>query len=162
MPKKNAKLRFRGGVFLKQWFHAESLLAIPNFEVHVKKRAKLVILTALVGLEALAVFASLIWLVVVPVLANEERDLALIAALGAVIAVFTIWLGYVTVAIWRLKPWARSAAVFWQTVQLAIAYGSFSGQFAQPAIGWALIVPSLAVLYLLFSKPVGPMLQRKL
>jgi hypothetical protein len=148
--------------FLKQWFHARDLLAIPNFEDPMTKPAQLRVLVALMALETLAVFAYLIWLIVIPVIAGEEKSLALIASLGAVVAVFAIWLVFVTKGLWQLKSWARSAAVFWQTVQLAIAYGSFSGQFAQPAIGWALIIPSAVVFYLMFSKPLSQLLKREL
>jgi len=52
------------------------------------------------------------------------------------------------------RRWARSGAIFWQLVQLTVAWGSFTGQFANAAIGFGLIVPSVAVIALLFTKPV--------
>jgi hypothetical protein len=60
----------------------------------------------------------------------------------------------VSISLLKGRRWARSAGVFWQLVQLAIASGSFSGQFGSQAIGWSLIVPSVLVLALLFSKKV--------
>jgi hypothetical protein len=39
-------------------------------------------------------------------------------------------------------------------VQLAIAIGAFQGIYAQPAIGWAIVVPSVLVLVLLFTRSV--------
>jgi hypothetical protein len=47
---------------------------------------------------------------------------------------------------------ARSAAVFWQLVQLAVASASFSGEFANPTIGVSLIVSAIAVGVFLFSR----------
>jgi hypothetical protein len=68
--------------------------------------------------------------------------------------IVAIWLAYVVKALYDGRRWARSGAIFWQLVQLAIAWGSFTGQFANAAIGIGLIVPSVAVIALLFTKPV--------
>ena len=52
------------------------------------------------------------------------------------------------------KRWARSAAVFWQILQITIAWNSFSGDLLGKVIGAWLVVSALAGLYLLFSKEV--------
>lgn len=64
------------------------------------------------------------------------------------------WLAIVGVHTLRGSPWIRGAAVAWQVLQVAVAVGCFQGLFARPDIGWALLLPAIAVLVLLFTRPV--------
>ncbi len=76
----------------------------------------------------------------------------------AALALLALWLGatlWVTMAAKRLyegRAWARSASVFWQLVQIAVASASFTGESANAWIGGELVVTSALVLFLLFSK----------
>ena len=88
------------------------------------------------------------------ILAGESRAFTTAIALFAMVAAATAWLFYVAFSLTRSKRWARSAALFWQLVMLAIASGSFTGQFGSQAIGWALVAPAAVVLILVFTKPV--------
>ncbi|WP_138944722.1 hypothetical protein [Plantibacter sp. M259] len=62
----------------------------------------------------------------------------------------------------RGRSWIRGGAVTWQLVQIAVAVGAFQGAFAQPAIGWFLLLPSLAVLGLLFTPAVAAVTRREI
>ena len=62
----------------------------------------------------------------------------------------------------RGRSWIRGGAVTWQLVQIAVAVGAFQGVFAQPAIGWFLLLPSLAVLGLLFTPAVAAVTRREI
>ena len=62
-----------------------------------------------------------------------------------------IWLTFAGVAITKGKRWARSAGVFWQLIQIAIALGTFEASLLG---GFAIALPSLAVLFTLFSSEV--------
>ena len=85
---------------------------------------------------------------------GETRSFVTSVALFALVTAASIWIIYVGFSLRKGKRWARSAAVFWQLVQLAVATGSFSGEFGSQAIGWSLILPSVLGLGLLFSKKV--------
>lgn len=85
---------------------------------------------------------------------GETRSFVTSAALFALVAAASAWIIFVGFSLLKGKRWARSAAVFWQLVQLAVATGSFSGQFGSQAIGWGLILPSVVGLGFLFSKKV--------
>lgn len=63
-----------------------------------------------------------------------------------------LWVGFMAKRLYDGRAWARSAAVFWQLVQLSVAWGSFTGEFANWWIGGALIVTSLAVFIFVLSK----------
>jgi len=62
-----------------------------------------------------------------------------------------VWLTFAGVAITKGKRWARSAGVFWQLIQLAIALGTFEASLLG---GFAIALPSLVVLFTLFSSEV--------
>lgn len=64
------------------------------------------------------------------------------------------WLGAVVLGAFRGRAWIRGAAVTWQVLQVAVGVGSLRGQFAEPAIGWALIVPAVLVVVLLLTPRV--------
>lgn len=115
--------------------------------------AGLIAVIVIVALEAsvLAFFGVQLGL---GILAGESRAFTTAIALFAMVAAATAWLFYVAFSLTRAKRWARSAALFWQLVMLAIASGSFTGQFGSQAIGWALVAPAAVVLILIFTKPV--------
>lgn len=62
-----------------------------------------------------------------------------------------VWLSFAGIAITKGKRWARSAGVFWQLIQIAIALGTFEASLLG---GFAIALPSLAVLFTLFSAGV--------
>ena len=122
-------------------------------ESQEKRPFGLVLAAVLVGLEGLFVgaLAARLGLALV---SGETRSLVTSVALFALVAAAAIWVIFVALNLFRGKRWSRSAGVFWQLIQLAVATGSFSGQFGSQAIGWSLIIPSVLVLALLFSKKV--------
>lgn len=88
------------------------------------------------------------------ILMGSSRAISTALALFAMVAAAGAFVVFIGVSLRRSKRWSRSAALFWQLVQLSVATGSFSGQFGNWMIGTALIVPSLVVAVLLFRKDV--------
>lgn len=88
------------------------------------------------------------------ILEGQSRSFNTMIALFAMVAGAAALVIFVAISLWRSKRWARSAAFFWQLIQLAVATGSFSGQFGNQAIGWGLIIPSAIVIVTLFNKDV--------
>jgi drug/metabolite transporter superfamily protein YnfA len=91
---------------------------------------------------------------VIATLAGEVKSLPTMLALAVLGLVLAVWLAFVAKALASGRRWARNGAIFWQLVQLTVAWGSFTGEFANPIIGVGLILPSLAVIALLFGKSV--------
>ena len=52
------------------------------------------------------------------------------------------------------KRWARSAAMFWQLIQIAIAWNSFTGEVIGYYFGVWLLATAFIGLYFLFNKTV--------
>lgn len=127
----------------------------------MKKPLQLKALVAITGLETLAVAIALV-LGILNIASGQEKNFGLSASLDVLIAAFVVWGVFITKGLWQLKSWAKSSSVFWQTAQLAIAYESFLGANANPAIAWALIIPSVAALALMFTSPLSKLLRRDL
>jgi len=127
----------------------------------MKKPVQLKALVAITSLETLAVAITLV-IGIINIVTGQEKSLNLSAALDVLIAAFVVWGVFITKGLWQLKSWAKSSSIFWQTAQLAIAYESFQGTNANPAIAWALIIPSIAALTLMFTNPLAKLLRKDL
>jgi hypothetical protein len=112
-----------------------------------------VLLTVLVGLEALGMTAVTV-LLVVDLLTSTPASLASAVALIALAALAAVFLGAIVRGILRGRSWVRPAAVTWQFLQIAVGVGSLQGADARQDLGWGLIVPSVVVLVLLFTRSV--------
>ena len=97
---------------------------------------------------------------VVELLTVVPESYASAVFLTVLTAVAAGWLGAIAIGAVRRRPWIRGAAIVWQVLQGAVAIGCFQGIFAQPAIGWVLLIPALVVLVLLFTPPVVAALRR--
>jgi hypothetical protein len=133
-------------------------LAIPNIEEQMskpeqKRPAGLVAASAVVMLEG-AFLGFLGSQLLLAMLSGQTQSFTTSVALLALVWAAAAWLIFVSIKLLAGRRWARSAAVFWQLVQLAVASASFSGQFGSQAIGWLLIIPSVLVMALLFTKKV--------
>lgn len=109
--------------------------------------------SAVVAIEALALIGASVWLLF-EIISGQSKSIEAAAMLFALVALTAAWISMTAIRLRQFARWARSSAIFWQTCQLAIAASSFTGRGANAAIGIALIVPSLAILALQFSKPV--------
>ncbi|RWZ46449.1 hypothetical protein ELQ90_15260 [Labedella phragmitis] len=111
------------------------------------------VVSALVGLEAIALAAAVVVLLI-DVVTLTPASLASAVALIVLTAVAAVWVAWIAVSLLRGASWSRGGALFWQLIQLTVALGAIQGAFAQPLIGAAIAVPSLVVIVLLFTRSV--------
>lgn len=116
-------------------------------------KAALVVVSGVLLLEAAALVALTIWLLV-DLFALEPSSYATAVALIVLVAIAALWMGAVAVASLRRAPWTRAGAIVWQILQISVAVGAFQGLFARPDIGWLLLVPAVTVIGLLLWTPV--------
>jgi hypothetical protein len=116
-------------------------------------RAALLTVNIVLVLEALAVVAVAIWLIV-DLVSLQPTSYATAIALIVLVIVGAIWVGATAVASFSRAPWSRAAAIVWQILQVSIAVGAFQGLFARPDVGWVLLVPAITVIGLLLWTPV--------
>ncbi|MDF2573138.1 MAG: hypothetical protein K0S05_50 [Agromyces sp.] len=116
-------------------------------------RVALVVISAVLMLEAAALIALVVWLVV-DLLALEPSSYSTAIALLVLVAIGALWVSLTAIASLRRAPWSRAAAIVWQVLQVSVAVGAFQGLFARPDIGWLLLVPAITVIGLLLWTPV--------
>ena len=126
----------------------------------MKKPVQLSILLAITGLEALAISAAGFFYAI-ETITGHARYLPTMIALTVLIFCFAAWASAAVKGLAASKSWGRSSTVFIQTAMIAVGYYSFQGETARADIGWALIVPALIVLALLFTKPLSENFKRE-
>ncbi|TFD64632.1 hypothetical protein E3T38_15290 [Cryobacterium sp. Hb1] len=123
-------------------------------DLRALRRAPLLgVLIAFLALEALALWFFSAWWVLELLIATPTSGGAALALL-ALIVVAAVWVSAITVGALRRRPWIRGGAITWQLVQVMIAIGCFQGIYARPDVGWALLLPSIIVLVLVFTPRV--------
>jgi hypothetical protein len=119
-----------------------------------KSKIPVVALTVIVGLEAigLAVTAGLL---LFATLTQRSDSLASAIFLDLLVLGFAAAMVVVTIGVWRGVPSARSGALVWQVLQLALGLASDDGVFARPDIALAFGVPAVvAIVLILFNRSV--------
>jgi hypothetical protein len=114
---------------------------------------QVIVLSALIFLEAALVVGATAFLIFELVTVTPD-SLASALALTVLTALAAAWVIAIGIGMLRGRAWSRGAAIVWQVLQIAVAVGAFQGSFARPEVGWLLLLPALAALVLLFSRPV--------
>lgn len=117
-------------------------------------------LVVLLGIEALFMVGLSAWFLF-ELVAAKPSSFASALAIFVILLIATVFVSALAIGAIRRRTWIRGGAVTWQIVQIAVAIGAFQGVFAQPGIGWLLLIPSLVVLVLLFTKPVIAVTRRE-
>ncbi|SMQ70613.1 hypothetical protein SAMN06295909_2176 [Plantibacter sp. VKM Ac-1784] len=131
----------------------------PNPERH-RQPAVLAFIVLLVA-EALLMIGLSAWFLFELVAATPASFTSALA-IFVILLIATAFVTALALGAIRGRSWIRGGAVTWQLVQIAVAVGAFQGVFAQPAIGWFLLLPSLAVLGLLFTPAVAAVTRREI
>ncbi|MEC5150847.1 hypothetical protein [Cryobacterium sp. GrIS_2_6] len=118
-----------------------------------RRAPALLLLASLLWAEAALLWAAVVWLVL-ELLTATPTSLASGVAILIIVLIAAAWVTAIAVNSLRRRGWIRGAAVTWQVVQIAVAVGCFQGLYARPDLGWALLVPSIVVLGLLFTPAV--------
>ena len=119
----------------------------------VRRPRAVVLLAAILLAEAALLWAAVVWLII-ELLIETPTSLATAFAILVLVLIAALWVSAIAVNSMRRRSWIRGAAVTWQLVQIAVAIGSFQGLYARPDLGWALLLPSVVVLVLLFQPRV--------
>lgn len=122
-----------------------------NTQIGPEKPKNLLISVALIGMEALG-----IWLLfaqsVFAILSGDYANLVASLFLAGFLFFTALWVSNISLGLFRLHYWSRTAAIVLQLLIGSIAAASFSGIYGSPLIGFALLLPSAFCLFLLFTK----------
>jgi hypothetical protein len=119
----------------------------------------LAVLVVLLAIESAGLVAATVFLVFELLVAPADSFASAIA-LTICVAIAAVWVAAIAVGAWRGQAWIRGASIVVQVLLAAIAIGSFQGILPRPDIGWILLLPAIAVVALLFSRPVQGYLRR--
>lgn len=133
--------------------HADQSRNAHEEAAYTRRPRALLVLAALLAAEALLVWAAAAWLVVELLTATPSSPAGAVAILVLVV-VAAVWVSAIAWGALRARSWIRGAALTWQLVQIFVAIGCFQGLYARVDLGWALLLPSLAVIVLLFTPRV--------
>ncbi len=123
----------------------------------LKQRFKALVWQLKIAIMLVLLEASIMGLISISAIPGGFITLKDAPTLFALIAIFllaTTLLFFVARQLVFKKRWARSAAFFWQLIQLSVAWNSFSGEFANFYIGGYLVATSIVTIYFLFTKQV--------
>ena len=101
-------------------------------------------------LEALVLYLGAAWSIYA-IFSGQGRDLVTDLSFVFILLMSALFLTLASRAILSGKRWARSAGVFWQLIQIFIAFGTYEASVLGAI---AITLPSLAVLFTLFQKEV--------
>lgn len=118
-----------------------------------RRHPLLLVLVALLYLEC-ALLAVITAYLVIELILDRPDSYATAIAIIVLSALATVWLGVLAFHTLLGRSWIRAGVVVWQLLQIAVAATSFQGLFARPDVGWALLVPAVLALVLLFTPPV--------
>ena len=102
--------------------------------------------------EALATAAVAVFFIVGLLL--DAKQLGAMIALCAVMSGTAAFVFFIARQLVFKKRWARSAGVFWQLIQIAVAWNSFTGEVTGYFFGVWLLATAFTALYFLFTKVV--------
>jgi len=111
------------------------------------------LLAALLTLEALALVGATVFLIFEVLVAPADSVTSAIA-LAVLVALGAVFVIVIVIGTLRGNAWTRAATIVVQVLFGAIAIGSFQGIGPRPDIGWIVLVPAVAVLVVMFTKPV--------
>lgn len=119
--------------------------------------AGLLIVALLAGFEVLGLVA----LAALAVANGPGNPFPLTAyGVGGTLLLCAFLLAVVAIGTFRARPWARSAGMVWQVVQLLVGVYAFQGPGAQPALGLIAVLPAAVAIVLLFTRPVRATMER--
>jgi hypothetical protein len=111
----------------------------------------LLILVGLLILEGLALAATTIFLVIEFVIAPKD-SMGSAILLTIIVAITTVWVGFIIVGLLGGRAWTRAAVVVLQVLFIAVGLGSLQGSAGSIWIAAPILVPAIACLVLLFTK----------
>jgi hypothetical protein len=120
---------------------------------NIRKPPLLFVLAGILFLEATALAAATLWFLS-RIFLDQAESLGGAVVILIITAIVTVWVTVTAIYTLRGRPWVRGAIFTWQVLQIAIAAGVFQGFYAQPSVGYALLVPAVLAALLLFSPSV--------
>jgi hypothetical protein len=116
-----------------------------------RKPALLYTLSALLLVECVALVAATIYLVI-EIFSAPVASVGSAIALAVLVAILAVAVGLMARAAVAGRPWIRGATICLAVLQLLLAYSIVITK--APTVGWIIAAPAVALLVLVFTRPV--------
>jgi hypothetical protein len=120
---------------------------------------KLVFSASVIALQSLVIWGLGVWSIAL-LFSDSATSLASALFLIGLLLAAALWSSNIALGLFRLKRWAHTPAMVFQLLVASIGVASFAGEFGDPLIGVALLVPATVTFVLLFTKSVRDKFQR--
>ncbi len=120
---------------------------------------KLVISASIIGLQSLAIWGLLGWVLVLIFIETPTSLLSALFLIGLLFAA-GLWSSNIVLGLLKRRRWAHTPAMVLQLLIASIGVASFAGEFGDFIIGALLLLPATVVFTLLFSRSVRDQFQR--
>ena len=120
---------------------------------------KLVISAGVIALQSLVIWGLGVWSIAL-LFSDSATSLASALFLIGLLLAAALWSSNIALGLFRVRRWAHTPALVFQLLVASIGVASFAGEFGDPLIGVALLVPATVTFVLLFSKSVRDKFQR--
>jgi hypothetical protein len=111
---------------------------------------RLLIAIIVVFLESALIWGLTFWSLFA-LFSGDYLNIASSLFLTGILFAMALWTFNIGIGLFRLKKWSHTAGLVLQLIFAAIATASFSGEFAQPVIGFALLIASITCFVALFG-----------
>jgi hypothetical protein len=111
---------------------------------------RLLIAIIVVFLESALIWGLTFWSLFA-LFSGDYLNIASSLFLTGILFAMALWTFNIAIGLFRFKKWSHTAGIVLQLIFAAIATASFSGEFAQPVIGFALLVASITCFVALFG-----------
>lgn len=110
----------------------------------------MLIAIAVVSIEAAVLWVLGIWSTLA-LIEGDSSSLASSIFLSGMIFAAALWGTNIVFGLLRFRRWSHTAAMVLQLIAAAIATATLSGEFAQPQIGWPLLIAAATAFIALFN-----------
>jgi hypothetical protein len=111
---------------------------------------RLLIAIILVFLESALIWGLTFWSVFA-LLSGDYLNIASSLFLTGILFAMALWTANIGIGLFKFKKWSHTAGLVLQLIFAAIATASFSGEFAEPVIGIALLSAAVTCFVSLFG-----------
>ena len=121
-----------------------------------KRPLRLLIAIAVVTIQAMVLWAAGLFSLLA-LFQGDSSSLASSLFLSGIILAAAIWASNIFLGLANYRRWSHTAAIVLQLIAAAIGTASLTGEFAQPLIGWPLVVMAATGFIALFNGTIRMM-----
>ena len=111
---------------------------------------RLLIAIIIVSAESALIWGLTFWSLFA-LFSGDYLNIASSLFLAGILFAIALWTSNISIGLFKFKKWSHTAGLVLQLIFAAVATASFSGEFAQPVVGAALLLSAIVCFVALFG-----------